>query len=44
MFYMGSLMIALAVEESGNKKTAKNMNIIIWYFLKTGLTRPYNYI
>ena len=43
MFYMGSLMIALAVEESGNKKPAKNMNIIILYFL-TGYTRPYNHI
>ena len=43
MFYMGSLMIALAVEESGNKKPAKNMNIIILYFL-TGYTRPNNHI
>ena len=38
MFYMGSLMIALAVEESGTKKTANNMNMIILCFL-TGFTR-----
>ena len=34
MFYMGSLMIALAVEESGTEKTANNMNKSSYFRVK----------